>query len=576
MANCMDSLWTIGPGSLNSDFGTGVVRATDNNVVFGGYYDFTGITQGYGWLIKSDPTDGGQIWSRTYTSGNGQGIFLDIASTSDGGFVCGGWMRDSVTLDQQFWLYRMNGSGDSLWSRAYGHQFANQGRTVVQATDGGYAIAGRAHSLPGGFGETDWWILKTNTNGDSVWSQIIGGPFEDSCFDMILTANGNYLMIGNGLTDSTREGRVAEISATGAVLWSAAYTPEVSTELESVIISDNGYLLCGSASPRNGTYDVLIMEIDLTGNELWHRTFNLIPGRNDYATTIRPDGNGSYYVFGHGFRSGTTEKDVFAMRVSACGDSLSTIWIGNAVDEEIHDAILASNGILVTAGLARLPGNQLELQGYGIRADTCNGRPCSFARLSPVDSTLIEPTPRILMTWTRSSDPDGDPIDFVFHMESNYAFALEPSDTVTSDTFVWVTVPIPVDPLDEIFDCHWSVRATDGQDTVDATNRQGYFRVDLPESVGDNIVLPSAFELTAYPNPFNSRTTLSFALARSERITLVLYDIQGRTVKTLLDESIAAGTHTISFDGSGLTSGIYFVSMQTPSRTDLSKIVLLK
>lgn len=155
-AGCMDSIWVIGPGSQNTDYGAGLALTQDGNVVFGGYYDFSGIAQGYGWIIKSNPANGSQIWSRTYAADSAQSIFLDIAPAADGGFICGGWYRVPVTLDQQFWLFRTNANGDSVWSRSYGHEFANQGRAVVQAADGGFVIAGRAHTLPGGFGQTDW------------------------------------------------------------------------------------------------------------------------------------------------------------------------------------------------------------------------------------------------------------------------------------------------------------------------------------------------------------------------------------------------------------------------------------
>ncbi len=575
-ADCMDSVWVIGPGSLNSDFGTSVTLAPDGNVVIGGYYDQLGITQGYGWLIKLNPADGNQLWSRTYSVGDAQSIFLDVAPVGGGEFICGGWYRVPVTNDQQFWLLRVAENGDSVWSHTFGHEFADQARAVIQAADGGFVIAGRATSFPGGFGGYDWWVVKTDANGDSLWSQIVGGPLEDTCLDMILTPDGNYLLSGYSLTDSTRDGRVAEISSTGEMVWTRTYSPEVSVQLEAAINADVGYLLCGTVNPPNGTNDVLLMQIDDSGNELWHRTFNLLVDRNDIATAIRSDGAGGYYLFGYGNRNSTTETDGFVMHVSSCGDSLSTVWVGNAVSEEIMDGELTPGGILVTAGVARLPGNQNELQAFGISADTCNARPCHFERVLPVDSSLLTFMTPLTFNWERAIDPDGGPVNYAFHLESNYAGGFGPADTVTVDTFVLVYVVVPVEPLDEVFDFHWRVAAMDGQDSVEATNGEGYFQMDIPQTASENVLAPSSFQISVFPNPFNPSTAITYDLPQASHVLLRVFDLLGREVAVLRDGFVEAGSHRVTFDASSVAAGIYFARLDAKAYSQTRKLMLLK
>ncbi|MBN1782629.1 polysaccharide deacetylase family protein [bacterium] len=79
-----------------------------------------------------------------------------------------------------------------------------------------------------------------------------------------------------------------------------------------------------------------------------------------------------------------------------------------------------------------------------------------------------------------------------------------------------------------------------------------------------------------YPNPFNPYTTIRFDLPQAERVTLQVYDNIGRGVRTLLDERLQAGPHSVVFDGTGLASGVYFYHMQSGNIALQRKMLLLK
>lgn len=89
-------------------------------------------------------------------------------------------------------------------------------------------------------------------------------------------------------------------------------------------------------------------------------------------------------------------------------------------------------------------------------------------------------------------------------------------------------------------------------------------------------LVPMRADLSAYPNPFNPTTVLSFDVPRSSRVTLSIYDLTGRLVKTLADRVYAQGSYRLSFDGSNLPSGIYFARLQGKSFSKTQKLVLLK
>jgi hypothetical protein len=90
-------------------------------------------------------------------------------------------------------------------------------------------------------------------------------------------------------------------------------------------------------------------------------------------------------------------------------------------------------------------------------------------------------------------------------------------------------------------------------------------------------VIPDKYSLSQnYPNPFNPATNIKFSIIKTEHIKLAVYDITGREVQTLVNETVMPGTYETSFDGSLLTSGIYFYKLITNDYTETKRMVLIK
>jgi len=79
-----------------------------------------------------------------------------------------------------------------------------------------------------------------------------------------------------------------------------------------------------------------------------------------------------------------------------------------------------------------------------------------------------------------------------------------------------------------------------------------------------------------YPNPFNPSTQIAFSLTEKSEIRLIVYDLAGRAVRTLANGSFSAGTHRITFNGDGLTSGVYLYQLETPASTLQRRMLLVK
>jgi hypothetical protein len=113
------------------------------------------------------------------------------------------------------------------------------------------------------------------------------------------------------------------------------------------------------------------------------------------------------------------------------------------------------------------------------------------------------------------------------------------------------------------------------------TISSGYFRVFQYDTLSSTLsppeIIPSSFTLyPCYPNPFNTITMIRFSLPYTAHTKLTIYDVTGRQVKVLANEMLDAGEHCLTFDGSGLSSGVYFVRLQSGQHTQTEKMVLLK
>ena len=95
------------------------------------------------------------------------------------------------------------------------------------------------------------------------------------------------------------------------------------------------------------------------------------------------------------------------------------------------------------------------------------------------------------------------------------------------------------------------------------------------ENTGNEI--PSTYSLSQnYPNPFNPTTNIKFSIPKSGYVKLVIYDITGKEVETLIDENLTGGTYKADFDGSNLASGIYLYNISASDFTETKKMMLIK
>jgi hypothetical protein len=184
------AIWIQAYGGTDKDYPQSVVETSD------GGYAITGYTASYGvggdfWLVKTD-SSGTALWNQTY-GGIGSEVGHSVVQTSDGGYAIAG-RTNSYGVGNDFWLVKADSSGAAEWNQTYGGPNYEEGHSVVQTSDGGYAIAGRTNSY--GAGDYDIWLVKTDDSGTVEWTQAYGGTGTDYWGIVVETSDGGFAIAG--------------------------------------------------------------------------------------------------------------------------------------------------------------------------------------------------------------------------------------------------------------------------------------------------------------------------------------------------------------------------------------------
>lgn len=155
-----------------------------------------------------------------------------------------------------------------------------------------------------------------------------------------------------------------------------------------------------------------------------------------------------------------------------------------------------------------------------------------------------------------------------------------PSDSLFTDADGGVVIagfpPLTLN-TDETVTYYFAVAAAPDKATLIADMDSAVQKYSTITSLRDEKILPAEFSLKQnYPNPFNPSTSISFTLPSKENVYLKIYNSLGEEVAELLNNELDAGTYTFNYNASGLSSGIYFYTINAGSFVQTKKMMLIK
>ena len=153
---------------------------------------FSGLQPNDVWLVKTDLL-GNIEWSRTYGGSHSDEAY-SLIQMPDGGYAMAGSTISFGAGNYDFYLVKTDAYGNLEWNQTYGGAEFEAVHSLVETFDGGYAMAGRTKSF--GSGGNDFYLVKTDSNGNMLWDRTYGGEQYDSANSIIVTSDGGYAIAG--------------------------------------------------------------------------------------------------------------------------------------------------------------------------------------------------------------------------------------------------------------------------------------------------------------------------------------------------------------------------------------------
>ena len=260
------------------------------------------------------------------------------------------------------------------WQKCYGGISYEQANAVELTDDGGFILAGWSQSFEGlvadNHGVNDYWVVKTNSEGEIVWTKSIGGSGNDYCRDIVKMTDGGYLLVGHSYSndDDVSENMgfddfwVVKITDDGSIEWEKSFGGSGSDEAYAASpISDGGCILAGSTgsndgdvSENKGLDDFWIVRLNASGDLVWERSYG--GSSTDIAHSVFQTSDGDFVILGKtlsndGDVSGNNGfYDFWVIKLTDSGELIWQNCLGGSYHDNGKCAIEASDGGIVLAG----------------------------------------------------------------------------------------------------------------------------------------------------------------------------------------------------------------------------------
>jgi len=274
------------------------------------------------WVVKLN-AKGGEEWQKTI-GGSGQDELSVVVRTKDGGFVIGGSSSSDKSGEKivdgygglDYWILKLDRDGKIVWQQTFGGNYNDELRSIALTEDGGFLLGGSSNSTDTGtktqksLGQSDYWIIKLDKDGNEQWQKTIGSKGDDQLYEVHTAQDGHYLLGGNSNSETGDDKRSSNSSGTDFwvlkldkdtrdILWQETYDIAKVDVLTSLIENDDKTILLGGYAQgelppqtppkegkvarvnnkvkdtpklKKGTGDYVVIKLNEKGEEKWRKS----------------------------------------------------------------------------------------------------------------------------------------------------------------------------------------------------------------------------------------------------------------------------------------------------------------
>jgi len=476
----------------------------------------------------------------------------------------------------------------------------------------------------------DFLTIKFNSNGILQWASGYNGPGNENDYlnaiavDSIgnVYVTGNSVGIGTGIDYAT-----VKYNENGIQLWAVRYNGmgNLSDVPSSIAVDLEGNVYVTGLSTESGTnHPITTIKYNSNGIQQWIARYNGSGNYND-ARKIVIDLSGNIYVTGYISSNGTTDADFITIKYNPNGvEQWVTRYNGPANGIDVaKDIAIDLTGNVYISGISQridfsseyitIKYNSNGIEQWVTRSNFSENSYCDVAAiaLDNVGNVYVTGTNGLSDYATIKYNSNGVEQWVAEYIGTVKYFADKPYGMVIDDLGSVYVTGYSSDSLsgldyatikynsngveqwveryngpDNLFDGARGISIDSDRNiyvsgsSVRIVTQSDIVVIKYSQTTGiqnNSAEIPDQFSISQnFPNPFNPTTKFKFDLKKSGNVKLVVYDMIGKEVATLVNKNLSAGSYESNFDGSKLTSGIYFYRIETDNYSEVKKMTLLK
>lgn len=335
------AVWAKTYGGPLNDASNSISIARDGYVM-AGYTESFGNGSSDVYVVKVD-RNGNLVYNKTF-GGPGDDSAYSISPTGDGGYIIGGYTF-SFSNDSQMYLIKIGANGTEEWEKTYGGVQNDYGRSAIQTSDGGYAILGYSYSF-GEEGFADVFLVKTDREGNEQWNRTYGGKFSDEGRMLIQASDGGFTIIGytKSIGQGLEDVYLIKTDGNGIEQWNRTYGGPQYDDGYAIQETEDGYAIAGTTkSFGKGKADVYLIKTDKNGTEQWNKTYGGLEDDGGFSLVKAADG---YLIGATTYSPGDGEYDAFVIKTDGRGNEEWNQVYGGQGSEYLY-TVLADDSILL-------------------------------------------------------------------------------------------------------------------------------------------------------------------------------------------------------------------------------------
>ena len=460
---------------------------------------------------------------------------------------------------------------DTVWTRSIGGIADDQGKSVIQTTDGGFVITGYTESF--GAGGKDVGLMKLDSNGNLLWIKTFGGTLDDEGNSVIQTTDGNYVITGYTFLPDPVFGQyvgLMKVDPNGNLIWLKTFGNVDDSYVGNCAIqtTDGGFVITGYTSNPPLPYDVLLIKTDSNGNQIWSKTYG--GNQRDEGYSVVQTNDGGFVITGETNSFGAGLEDVLLIKTDSNGNLTWLKTFGGTAYDGGRFVIEATDGNFVIAGTTISFGAgvydvgliKVDQNGNLIWIKTFGGTSSDFG------FSLIQASDgNFVITGRTESFGSGWNDVGLMKVDQN-------------GNLVWITAIGTIESevgfsVKQISDGGYIITGYNHTVTEEPNVYVVKVKPDITD-VEDESVVSNFLLAQNYPNPFNPNTTIKYQVPELSFVTIKVYDLLGNEIAALVNEEKLAGKYEVAFNATGLPSGVYYYQLKTGSFFETKKMIMMK